>query len=549
MQYRSLLLVAALGTVGLAILWRSAARAPAPSQSPNDAVEAASFSDTTASASSDTTASAAPTPPGATRSSPKTLRKLERLYRLQADLMQARSEGDAVRVESALRTAIGRLETLAGQPEVARHPRFRRAFRTLTSTYEARYGIPDTLRLPRATARPAARRLSASLDDGDPPASIVDALPTDLRNQDLPVPLTLNQHVRETIAFLLSHKQRYLYPWLRRASTYFPMIEQILAEEGVPDVLKYLAIAESGLDPHAQSRAQAAGIWQFVARTGRLYGLSIDPWVDERLDPEKSTRAAARHLKDLYDRFGDWQLALAGYNCDPGVVQYHVSEYQQRTGQTPSFWDIYDELPEETRNYVPLFTATALIISNPADFDLERVQAGPRYAFDYVPVEGALTIKTVARLAKTTPQKVRALNPELRGNRLPPSEAPYYVRLPYGTYSAFAPSYAALPKEERTQGVTHTLQPGETAGGIAERYHVERSALLKANDTDYPITMRVGERLTIPETTYAGNTRIADSADGSPLRVRYGRRTIRPIDDIPGEQLTASLLGDVPSAP
>jgi membrane-bound lytic murein transglycosylase D len=537
MQYRSLLLVAALGTIGLAVLWRSSVRAPA---SPEPLLDTAV---TTAARSADTAASA---PPDTTRSSAETLYKLERLYRLQADLMRARSEGDAVRVESVLRAAVGKLEMLAGQPEVAQHPRFREAFRTLTSTYEARYGVPDTLRLSRADARPAARRLSASLDDGDAPSSIVDALPADLRGQDPPVPLPLNQPVKETIAFLLSHKQRYLYPWLQRASTYFPMIEQILAEEGVPDVLKYLAIAESGLNPHAQSRAQAAGIWQFVARTGRQYGLSVDPWVDERLDPEKSTRAAARHLKDLHDRFGDWQLALAGYNCDPGVVQYHVYQYRQRTGQAPSFWDIYDKLPEETRNYVPLFTATALIISNPAAFDLKRVQAGPRYAFDYVPVEAALTVETVAQLAETTPKKVRALNPELRSRRLPPSEAPYYVRLPYGTYSTFAPNYAALPAEERARGITHTLQPGETAGGIAERYHVERSALLEANDTDYPVTMRVGERLTIPESTYAGNARIADSVDGSPIRVRYGRRTIRPIDDTPGEQLTAALSGDAP---
>ncbi|MFB6249515.1 MAG: transglycosylase SLT domain-containing protein [Salinibacter sp.] len=540
MQYRSLLLVAALGTVGLAVLWRSSVRAPT-SSAPLDSVV------NTVALSAGTAASA---PPDTTRSSPETLRKLEVLYRLQADLMQARSEGDAARVESVLRAAIGKLETLAGQPKVARHPRFRRAFRTLTNAYEARYGVPDTLRLPRAGVRTAVHGLSASLDEEGPSPSIVDALPTELRKQGPPVPLTLNRPVKESIAFLLNHKQRYLYPWLRRASTYFPMIEQILAEEGVPDVLKYLAIAESGLNPHAQSRAQAAGIWQFVAETGRRYGLSIDPWVDERLDPEKSTRAAARHLKDLHDRFGDWQLALAGYNCDPGVVQHYVRQYRQRTGRTPSFWDIYDKLPEETRNYVPLFTATALIVSNPAAFDLKRVQAGPRYAFDYVPVEAALTIETVARLARTTPNKVRALNPELRSDRLPPSEAPYYVRLPHGTYSTFARNYAALSKEERTRSITHTLQPGETAGAVAERYHVERAALLRANDTDYPITMRVGERLTVPETTYAGNVRIADSAGGTPLRVRYGRRTIRPIGDpSSGEQLTATLTGGPPPSP
>ena len=544
MQYRSLLLVAALGTIGLAVLWRSSVRAPT-SLPPLDVVAE------TTSVPPDTAVAAGPDPPDTTRpDDPETLRQIERLYRLQADLMRARSEGDAARVEAVLHSAIGTLGTLTDRPGLARHPRFRRAFQTLTGAYESRYGVPDTLRLPPADARSAVSTVSAALSDAPSSPSVVDVLPADLRDQNPPVPLPLNQPVKETIAFLLDHKQRYLYPWLRRASTYFPMIEQIFAEEGVPDVLKYLAIAESGLDPHAQSRAQAAGIWQFIAGTGRRYGLSIDPWVDERLDPEKATRAAARHLKNLHDRFGDWQLALAGYNCDPGVVQYHVYQYRQRTGQSPSFWDIYDKLPEETRNYVPLFTATALIISNPAAFDLKRVEAGPRYAFDYVPVEAALTIESVARLAETTPQKVHALNPELRSNRLPPSKAPYYVRLPYGTYSTFAHNYAALPEEERTRNITHVLQPGETAGSIAERYHVERSALLAANDTDYPVTMRVGERLTIPETTYAGNARIADSADGTPLRVRYGRRTIRPVADAaPDGPLTASLSGDTPVTP
>jgi len=536
MRYRTLLLVTALGVVGLSVLWRQPIPSPPPAPPPTS-------SDTTtgpALATGDSLSS--PSPPN-----PKTLRDLGRLYRLQADLMQARAADDAPRIESVLHTAIGELGTLVRRPSVARHPRFRQAFRALTGAYEARYGVADTLHLPTGHSRTLRRRLSASLDDDSAPASVPEVLPADLRAQDLPVPLTVNRHVEETVAFLLDHKQRYLYPWLRRASTYFPMIEQILAEEGVPDVLKYLAIAESGLDPHARSRAQAAGIWQFMTETGRRYGLSVDPWVDERLDPEKSTRAAARLLKDLHDRFGDWQLALAGYNYKPGVVQYHVRSYRQRTGRTPSFWDIYDELPEETRNYVPLFTATALIVSNPAAFDLKRTQAGPRYAFDYVPVEASLTIETVARLAETTPQKVRALNPELRSNRLPPSETPYYVRLPYGTYSTFAPNYAALPEAKRTGEITHLLQPGETAGRIAERYHVERAALLEANDTEYPVTMRVGERLSIPEKTYSGNARIADSADGMPLRVRYGRRTIRPLGtDAQGTGLTASLTGGPP---
>jgi membrane-bound lytic murein transglycosylase D len=533
MRYRTLLLVTTLGAIGLAMLWRQ------PTTPPTDAPLAPPDTTTGPPLTADDSLSS-PQP-----SDPRTLRDLERLYRLQADLMQARAEDDAPRIESVLHTAIGELGSLARRPSVVQQPQFRRAFQTLTGAYTARYGLPDTLRLPTASSRTLHRRLSATLDEEPASPSVQDALPADLRAQDSPVPLTVNRHVEKTVAFLLDHEQRYLYPWLRRASTYFPMIEQIFAEEGVPDVLKYLALAESGLDPHAQSRAQAAGIWQFMTQTGRLYGLSVDPWVDERLDPEKSTRAAAHLLKDLHDRFGDWQLALAGYNYDPGIVQYHVQNYRERTGQTPSFWDIYDELPEETRNYVPLFTATALIISNPAAFDLERVEAAPRYAFDYVPVNASLTVDTVAALAETTPRKIRALNPELRTDRLPPSEAPYYVRLPYGTYSTFAAHYAALPEDERPSTVTHTLRAGETAGRIAERYHVERAALLEANDTDFPITLRVGQRLSIPERPYAGNARIADSTDGTPIRVRYGRRTIRPLGTGPSPSVpTAALSAD-----
>lgn len=537
MKHRTLLLAAVLGGIVLLTLWRHVPRPPVNGDEQS----------TLSSVMSVTTGPvvhASPPAPQDTLSNTETLRRMERLYRLQANLARAQAARDAERVEAILHSAIGKLDTFLERPGLVQRPRFRRVFRTLTDAYETRYGVPDTLRLPDGELYDLRQGLSASLAQTDPPP-IVDVLPADLREQNRPVPLTMNEPVRKSMAFLLRHKQEYLYPWLRRASTYFPMIEQIFAEEGVPDEIKYLSLAESGLDPHAQSRAQAAGIWQFVAETGRQYGLTIDPWVDERLDPEKSTRAAAKHLKDLHEKFGDWQLALAGYNCNPGVVQYHVREYREKTGRAPSFWDIYDDLPEETRNYVPLFTATAVIISNPAAFNLKRVEAGPRYAFDYVPVEASLSIEQVARLAKVKPKKVRVLNPELRSNRLPPSEEPYYVRLPYGTYATFVDNYAAMPKEERTKPLQHIIQSGETTGRIAQRYHVDRSGLLAVNEERYPITMTVGEPLTIPEKRYEGNARIAQSADEKPIRVRYGTRTIRPIaGNTLGTDLTASLSSD-----
>jgi len=541
MKHRTLLLAAALGGVVLATVWHASPYTPT-AESESDLLGLLP-------ATSGSVVYANPPAPQDTLSNTEVLRRMERLYRLQARLMRARAARDGNRVESILHAALDRLDAFVKQPGLSQRPRFRQAFHTLTTAYESRYGVPDTLRLPNGKIYDLHRGLSETLNR-KPPPSIVDVLPTDLREQNRPVPLPLNRPVKETMTFLLNHKQEYLYPWLRRASTYFPMIEQIFAEEGVPDELKYLAIAESGLDPHAQSRAHASGIWQFVAKTGRRYGLSIDPWVDERLDPEKATRAAAKHLKDLHNTFGTWPLALAGYNCNPGVVRYHVREFREQTGRDPSFWDIYDDLPEETRNYVPLFTATALIISNPAAFDLKRVSAGPRYAFDYVPVEASLTIKQVARLAEVPPRKIRVLNPELRSNRLPPSEAPYYVRLPYGTYATFSESYAALPAEERTKALQHVVQSGETAGRIAKRYHVDRSNLLAVNDESYPITMTVGEPLTLPETRYKGNARIAESAEEKPIRVRYGSRTVRPIaSDAAGTNLTASLSPGTLSTP
>jgi len=541
MQNRTLLLVLVAGGVVLAALWHRAPRTPAP--------EGEGGPMAALSAAANPVVYANPPPPRDTLSEAEVLQRMERLYHLQANLARAQVDRDADRVRHLLHRGIATLGRYMERPGLVQRPRFRRAFRTLTTAYEARYGVPDTLRLPDGAIYNLRQELTAVLDEEERP-SIVDVLPSDLREQDRPVPLTINRPVKESMSFLLAHKQEYLYPWLRRASTYFPMIEHIFAEEGVPDELKYLALAESGLNPHAQSRARAAGIWQFVAQTGRRYGLSIDPWVDERLDPEKATRAAARHLNDLHEQFGTWPLALAGYNCDPGVVQYHVRAYRERTGRAPSFWDIYEELPEETRNYVPLFTATAVIVSNPAAFDLKRVEAGPRYAFDYVPVEAALRVEQVAGLAEVEPQKVRVLNPELRSDRLPPSAAPYYVRLPYGTYATFAANRAAMPKEKRTPRLQHVVQPGETAGGIARRYHVERSALLATNGKGSPVRMTVGKPLTLPETQYDGNARVADGADGKPLRVQYGSRTVRSIaDDASGASLAASLSSSAASTP
>lgn len=455
------------------------------------------------------------------------LRRVGRLYRLQADLLEARAQADHDRLHARMDEAMRALRDMLRRPGFAERPRFRDAFRTITEEYRDLYGVPDTLSLPRGRIYDLRRGAFAALNHDRAP-DLEAAREVPLRLMDTEVPMTINEKVRASMAFLLDHRERYLHPWLRRSATYFPMIEQVLAEENVPDELKYLALVESGLDPHAHSHARAAGIWQFVAETGRRYGLTVDPWVDERRDPEKSTRAAAQHLRDLYELFGDWQLALAGYNCNPAAVRHALREARARLDRRPTFWDIYDDLPAETRNYVPLYIATAVIISNPAAFDLKRVAPGPRYAFDHVPVREPMTIEQVAALAEADVKTVRWLNPELRGRRLPPSEHPYYVRLPYGSYATFAENHEALPDAERPAAVRHVVRPGETAGRVAERYHVDRPSLLRANAVQ-PQQMAVGQQWILPSTRYAGNAAVAGQAGMRPVRVRYGSRTTRPV--------------------
>ena len=251
------------------------------------------------------------------------------------------------------------------------------------------------------------------------------------------IPMTMNRLVEGSLNYLRranGHTARVR----TRADTYFPMIEQILAEEGVPDELKYLAVVESALNPRARSHAAAAGMWQFIQATGAAYDLRVTNERDDRLDPEQSTRAAARHLRDLYERFGDWQLALAGYNCNPNRIARAVRSAEERLGRTATFWDIYDDIPRETRNYVPMFIATALIMSNPSQFGLPAHDPGPRYVYDEVPVEVGTSLATVAAAAGTTVDAVRALNPSFRRDRVPaaPSGDVRMVRIPLGAYAS-----------------------------------------------------------------------------------------------------------------
>lgn len=228
---------------------------------------------------------------------------------------------------------------------------------------------------------------------------------------------------------------------LSRSGRYVPRMSSILAKEGVPEELVYLPLIESGFKNSARSPAGAVGPWQFIPGTGRRYGLRIDRYVDERRDPIKSTRAAARYLRDLYGMFGDWHLALAGYNTGENRISGILSR-----GQAEDFWEMSERgyLCRETRDYVPKFLAALQIAERPEDFEFAPAMHEP-LAYDVVDVNGSVSLSTVANLIDSSPEEIKELNPALHQGVTPPDG--YQIRLPKGAKDEFKVAYAAYADE------------------------------------------------------------------------------------------------------
>lgn len=307
-------------------------------------------------------------------------------------------------------------------------------------------------------------------------------------------PLTINEYVLAYLNFFSTPRGRAIVETgLRRAGRYRPMIERVLEEEGLPHDLIYLAQAESAFQPTAVSRAQAVGLWQFISDRGREYGLHRTWWVDEREDPEKSTRAAARHLHDLYDEFGDWYLAMAAYNSGPGNVQKAI----ERTGYA-DFWELYKRsaLPKETRNYVPIILALTLIAKDPARYGIS-VTPEPYPEIDRVKPGQPIDLRLVAETIDVDVATLRALNPSLL-RMVTPDDPNYELRLPAGTGDRFLTEIADIPPEKWVSWRRHRVVEGENLAEIARAFHVPSAAIADANGLDSHAPLEVGQKLIIP---------------------------------------------------
>ena len=307
------------------------------------------------------------------------------------------------------------------------------------------------------------------------------------------LPLMMTDQVAGFINFYSNRGRGVLERALARSGRYDEMIRRVLKQEGVPQDLMYLAQAESGFHPLAVSRVGARGMWQFMGSRAKGYGLQRNAWVDERQDPEKSTRAAARHLKDLYAEFGDWYLAMAAYNSGPGRVQSAV----KRTGYA-DFWELYrrNVLPKETRNYVPIILAVTIMAKNPEQYGLDDVNRDEPIPYDTVKINYPIDLRLVAQCVDATPAELQELNPSLL--RLStPKDHEFELHVPAGTKKDFESAVAAIPVDKRLWWRYHDVQAGDTLASLAHTYHTTAKAISEANQLD-DNSLDAQRRLVIP---------------------------------------------------
>lgn len=318
------------------------------------------------------------------------------------------------------------------------------------------------------------------------------------------IPLDLNDEVRREIDTFLGPQRPFLLAAYRRSGRYRNMILGYLEQAGLPRELAWLPLIESGFKIHALSSARALGLWQFIPSTGYRFGLKRDHWVDERMDPVKSTRAAIEYLTELHRLFGDWSTALAAYNCGENLVLRIIR--RQDINYLDNFWDLYHKLPAQTRRYVPRFLAVLHILTNPAKYglDLPAVDEPPKVAA--VMVDKPLHLKAIAGQLGVSEKLLADLNPALRREVTPPR--PYSLQVPRRRAAGLAERLAKLPayKPPQPRYLVHRIKQGETLSHLSRRYRVPIATIARVNRLKPGAILRIGQKLRIPNRA-AGRSR------------------------------------------
>lgn len=416
--------------------------------------------------------------------------ELERARQHYVSAGAAEEAGDSMRAIMQFEQSLQILNELSYYPEVESNQDFTDLSRAVVEDYERfirlHGGVDSTSSV--FALREKLNQLSEQVDTTAIPGPQRVIVGTS-------IPLVVNDLVDKHIQFFTQRERGrgHMERWLQRSGRYFPEIQAIMKEEGVPAEIAYLAMIESGLNNSARSWASAVGMWQFIKGTGRLYGLQGDFWQDDRRDFHKATRAAARHLRDLYEEFEDWYLVLAGYNAGAG----NVYRAMRRSG-SKDFWEMRRYLPRETRNYVPSYIAVAVIGMNLSDYGFGHVVPDSPLEFDEVVVEECVDLQVLAECAGTDVETLRDLNPALLHRCTPPGER-FNLKVPKGTDTGlFEQKYAQIPQEKKGYLVTHVVRKGETLRKVARRYGVSQQSLADANGLKRTSALRRGTRLLIP---------------------------------------------------
>lgn len=359
----------------------------------------------------------------------------------------------------------------------------------------------------------------------------------ELRSTHSDIPLVMNDFVASYINFFTTTtkgRNTLINGW-QRSGKYREMIMRVLEEEGVPKDLIYLAQAESGFQPLAVSRVGARGMWQFMHYTAPSYGLKRSWWVDERQDPELATRAAAKYLKELYQQFGDWHLAMAAYNSGAANVQRGV----QRTGYA-DFWELYKRnvLPNETKNYVPIILAMTIVAKNPAAYGFNEAPVELPEEIDRVTTDYAVDLRLVAEAIDRPLEDITSLNTGLL-RMVTPKDEEYTLRLPGGTLDKFQQAMAAIPKDKRVLWRYHRVEPGDTLASIARKYRTTSQAIIEVNKLEQD-DLVADSKLVIPVSGKAtGEGRSVYAKKATRYTVRRGDTVLTVADDfgVPAEMV------------
>ncbi len=314
---------------------------------------------------------------------------------------------------------------------------------------------------------------------------------------------------RELTSFTYFHSTTLLY--IKRANRFFPIIEPILKKNDIPDDFKYLCVIESNLDTRALSPAKAAGLWQFMESTGKNYGLTVNSLIDDRNDVIKSTDAAARHLKDLYDIFGDWSLAISAYNCGPGNVTKAIT----RSGGKKTFWEIYPYLPRETRNYLPAFIAVNYAMSYYKEHSICPIEPIVSQTTDTIHITKNIHFEQIIHFTGISKEELQNFNPQYLTDIIPGSYRTCSLTLPadrikplleagdslylFKKESYFSKSklnYIEDSMNNRSNFITHKIKSGETLSTIARKYHTTVKDIMKWNNLTSD-KIRAGKSLSI----------------------------------------------------